>query len=242
MDISRSVIAISGMISFPKPHHAEQWGRALAPSWGCVPVLRCALIPLGAWGSVACTHLLEFWLRSVELPILVNFLPALLFGNFCPAVIKWFGVEPVMFSEMSLKYKGILGRQWVCAVTGFITTKFTSAYWMLLHNELELKNRNQEAAPPNRGGRAAKKTRVELVCSMSCLPFDFVQADWSFILGTRSTLFTLLSADDRLSIRYWRPHLFWNGMPIMRCCASWSVPGLCAEPTWRAEPAVGNHT
>lgn len=41
MDISRSVIAISGMISFPKAHRAEQWGRALAPSWGCVPVLVC---------------------------------------------------------------------------------------------------------------------------------------------------------------------------------------------------------
>lgn len=79
-----------------------------------------------------------------------------------------------------------------------------------------------------------KESCVELVFSMSCLPFIFVQAEWSFILGTHSTLFTLLSIADLLSIRYWRPHLLWNGMPTMRCCTWWTVPGLCAEPTWRA--------
>lgn len=69
-------------------------------------------------------------------------MPALLFGNFWPAVIKWLSLEPVMFSETSLKCKGILRRQWFCVVTVFITTKFTSAYWLLLHNECDFKNLN----------------------------------------------------------------------------------------------------
>lgn len=56
-------------------------------------------------------------------------------------MIKWFSLKPAAFLEISLTYKGIIGRQWSQVITVLITTKFTLPNHML-RDELELKNLN----------------------------------------------------------------------------------------------------
>lgn len=66
-------------------------------------------------------------------------------GSFLTCILvclmKWFSLKPAIFSEMSLTYKGILGRQRSHVVTVLITTKFTLPNHVL-RDELEFKNLN----------------------------------------------------------------------------------------------------
>lgn len=167
------------MISLSKPHESNlrslgdkscSFQLVALPSPVCLFHILWEF--LGTAGNLDCTHLLIFHLKNVRLPLLALFL--LMVSN----VMKWFILKPVIFSETSFTYNGILGKQWSWVGTRLISTKFTLPDHML-HDEVEFKNLNEFASEmhPNIRDRAAKKNVCwaynDDIFSMNCFPIYF---------------------------------------------------------------------